>query len=450
MTPQTATKMAADLETGRTDPVALAYAVFEKIDKHNDPAVFIDLFKERALVEAETAHIRRKKGISLSPLDGVPFAWKDLFDFKGRVTTAGSIVLKSNQPAEKDAAAVELASRAGLTSIGTVNMTEFAYSGIGLNPHYGTPRNIHAAMDTLRSPGGSSSGSGVVVSAGIVPLSMGSDTGGSVRIPASFNGVVGYKTSNNRYPMQGVYPLSPSLDTIGPLAHTVEDCVLFDSVIRGQNASKITRADVQQLSFIIPDEVMFDDAAPDVISNFNAAVARLEAAGARVKNVSLPQLPEILDLMSKHGFLAGAEALAIHRDRVSNSDADQMDARVVSRILQASSMSAVDLVILQQARTRLMRESAEIIGKNIVLCPTTVTTAMEIAPLEADQDVFFKHNGLTLRNTSLGNFLDWAGVSIPNGKDREGMPTGLLLSTTQGRDAAVLSAALATEDIIRG
>ncbi|MDA7963606.1 amidase [Ruegeria sp.] len=450
MTNQTITHMAADLQAGRTDPVELAEGVFDRIKGHNDPALFIDLLKDRAMAEAEAAHLRWRAGIPASPVDGVPTAWKDLFDLKGRVTTAGSVVLKPNRPAATDAPIVAQAARAGMTSVGTVNMTEFAYSGIGLNPHYGTPRNIHAAKDAPRSPGGSSSGSGAVVAAGIVPMSMGSDTGGSVRIPASFNGVVGYKPSMGRYPMAGVFPLAQSLDTIGPLANSVADCVLIDAVLRGLSQPQIEPAEIAKLSFVIPDQVMFEDASPDVLRNFDATVTRLERSGARVSRISMPQLQDVLDLMAQHGFLAGAEALAIHQDRVNGPEAAQMDARVVRRVLQAASMSAVDLVILQQARTRLMADTAALIGDSVVLCPTTATTAMEIAPLEADQDVFFDHNGLTLRNTSLGNFLDWPGVSIPNGKDRNAMPTGLLLSAPHGRDRAVLAAALATEDIIRG
>lgn len=450
MASRTATQMAADLKAGRTDPVALAQEAYDLVGTHDDPALFITLFRQRALAEAEASRIRHKSGIPSSPLDGVPTAWKALFDFKGQVTTAGSVVLENDPPATADAEIVAQAAKAGMVSIGTVNMTEFAYSGIGLNPHYGTPRNIHAAIDSPRSPGGSSSGSGAVVASGIVPLSMGSDTGGSVRIPASFNGVVGYKTSANRYPMQGVYPLAPSLDTIGPLAQTVEDCVLCDAVMRGKAKPDVARADVKRLDFVIPDDVMFDHAAPDVIANFDATVDRLEAAGARINRIKLPQLQEILDLMARHGFLAGAEALAVHKEHVTGPDAKRIDPRVVRRVLQAEGMTAVDLVVLQQARTRMMAETAQLLGDSILLCPTTATTAMEIAPLEADQDVFFQHNGLTLRNTSLGNFLDWAGVSIPNGTDCNGMPTGFLLSTSQGRDRQVLSAALATEEIIRG
>lgn len=446
----TAVKMAEGLRQGRLDPVSLVEEVFARITDHGDEAIYIEVLKERAMTEAQAARLRLRAGLSASPLDGVPVAWKDLFDLRGRVTTAGAVVTKSDPPAAQDAPVVAIAQRAGMVTTGTVNMTEFAYSGIGLNPHYGTPRNIHAPNGETRSPGGSSSGSGVVVSAGIAPISMGSDTGGSVRIPASFNGVVGYKTSSGRYPMTGVFPLAQSLDTIGPLAHTVADCALFDAVLRGRDLPEAQAADPATLSFVIPNDVLFDELAPAVAANFDATVARLEAAGARVRRIPLPHLHEITDLMARHGFLAGAEALANHSARVNGPDSARMDARVVHRILQAADMSAVDLLILQQARVRLMAETAALIGDAIILCPTTATTAMDIAPLAADQEVFFRHNGLTLRNTSLGNFLDWCGVSIPNGVDGDAMPTGFLLSAPSGRDTALLAAALGCEEIIRG
>lgn len=450
MAHETAVDMAEGLRIGRLDPVTLAEEVYARLDARGDDAIYIDQTRERAMIEAKAARLRLREGNPASPIDGVPIAWKDLFDLKGRVTTAGAIVTKSDLPAEQDAPVIAIARRAGMITTGTVNMTEFAFSGIGLNPHYGTPRNVHAPSGQLRSPGGSSSACGVVVSAGIVPLSMGSDTGGSVRIPASFNGVVGYKTSSGRYPMAGVYPLAQSLDTIGPLAHTVEDCALFDAVLRGKNRSEAGPADPKFLNLVIPDEVFLDTLSPAVAANFEATVARLEAAGARVRRLSLPELSEITDLMKTHGFLASAEALVIHKDRVHGPDAAQMDARVVRRIVAADNMSAVDLLILQQARQRLMATSAAKIGSAIVLCPTTASTAMEIGPLERDAEVFFHHNGLTLRNTSLGNFLDWCGVSIPNGTDEDGMPTGFLLSAPTGQDSALLAAALGCEEIIRG
>jgi aspartyl-tRNA(Asn)/glutamyl-tRNA(Gln) amidotransferase subunit A len=450
MTHATAVELADGLRTGRLDPVALAEEVYERIAAHGDSAIYIEQTRARAMTEAAASRLRLQAGNPASALDGVPVAWKDLFDLKGRVTTAGSVVTQSDAPAMQDASVVATARRAGMTTTGTVNMTEFAYSGIGLNPHYGTPRNVHSPKGQQRSPGGSSSSCGVVVSAGIVPLSVGSDTGGSVRIPASFNGVVGYKTSWGRYPVAGVYPLSQSLDTIGPLAHTVADCALFDAVLRGLEASDAQPADNGSLTFVIPNQVFFDTLSPAVAANFEATVARIEAAGARVQPLKLPELQEIMDLTEIHGFLAGAEALVNHKDRIYGPDVVRMDSRVVRRILVGDSMSALDVLVLQQARVRLMAATAAKIGNAIVLCPTTATTAMEIAPLEADEDAFFRHNGLTLRNTSLGNFLDWCGVSIPNGTDADGMPTGFLMSAPSGQDRALLAAALGCEEIIRG
>jgi aspartyl-tRNA(Asn)/glutamyl-tRNA(Gln) amidotransferase subunit A len=446
----TASDISQGLRAGKLDAVTVTEQVFDRIAEHGDDAIYIDILRDRAMVEAKAARLRYRAGLPASPLDGVPVAWKDLFDLKGRVTTVGAVVTKADPPAQADAPVIAAAHRAGIISTGTVNMTEFAYSGIGLNPHYGTPRNVHAPAGQTRSPGGSSSASGVVVSAGIVPISMGSDTGGSVRIPASFNGVVGYKTSSGRHPMAGVYPLAKSLDTIGPLAHTVADCALFDAVLRGKDAPEAQAADPGTLNFVIPDNILLDDLSPAVAENFEATVARLEAAGGRVRRISLPELTELTDLIAQHGVLAGAEALVLHQERIYGAAVDQMDARVVRRIKLAKSMSAVDLLVLQQARARTMASTAEALGNAIVLCPTTAVTAMETAPLEADQDAFFRANGLTLRNTSLGNFLDWCGVSIPNGTDADGMPTGFLLSASSGQDTALLAAALGCEEIIRG
>lgn len=450
MTHITAQDISEGLRSGKLDPVSLTEEVYDRIERHGDNSIYIETTRERAMAEAHASRLRFKSGFPASPLDGVPVAWKDLFDLKGRVTTAGAIVTKTDAPATVDAQVIATAHRAGMITTGTVNMTEFAYSGIGLNPHYGTPRNVNAPAGHRRSPGGSSSASGVVVSAGIVPISMGSDTGGSIRIPASFNGVVGYKTSTGRYPMKGVYPLAKSLDTIGPLAHSVADCALFDAVLRGRDTPEAQSAQPETLSFVIPDEILLDGLAPSVAANFDATVARLEDAGIRIKRISLPELSELSDLIARHGFLAGAEALVLHLDRVRGPAAAQMDSRVVRRIRLAESMTAVDVLVLQQARMRTMASTAARIGSSIVLCPTTATTAMEIGPLEADQEVFFRHNGLTLRNTSLGNFLDWCGVSIPNGTDADGMPTGFLLSAPTGQDTNLLAAALGCEEIIRG
>jgi aspartyl-tRNA(Asn)/glutamyl-tRNA(Gln) amidotransferase subunit A len=327
-------------------------------------------------------------------------------------------------------------------------MTEFAFSGIGLNPHYGTPRNPHDPK-VARSPGGSSAGSAVAVAAGLVPVAIGTDTSGSVRVPASFNGVTGYKSSTGRYPMEGVFPLSRTLDSLGPLAHTVEDCVLTDAALRGVLLPEARRRPVADLRLVVPEALVLEGCEPAVLTNFEAAIDRLAKAGAHVERRAMPVLAAIPELIAKHGHILGAEALHLHQERLRSADARRMDRRVVKRLLMAEKMSAVDLVEVLQRRARLIAETNAAIGDVIVAFPTTPHVAMPIAPLEASDEVFFHSNAQTLRNTMIGNFLDWCGVAIPSGVDADGMPTSILLSATHGRDTAVLSAALAAEPIIR-
>jgi len=446
--PHTAAALAADLRAGRIDPCDLIEETLAKIHAHPDKAIFIEVTASRARSAALSARKRLRAGLALSALDGVPVAWKDLFDFEGRVTTAGSVALASNPPAARDAALLGAAGRAGLVAIGLVNMSEFAYSGLGLNPHYGTPRNPND-IHVHRAPGGSSSGSGVAVAARLAPLAIGTDTGGSIRVPASFNGIVGYKSSTGRYPMDGVFPLSRTLDTLGPLAHTVEDCVIADAVLRGALAPEARRGPVEGLRILVPETVVFDECQSSVLVNYEAAIERLASAGAKIERRPLRQLADALEVMAKHGTLVGAEAMHLHRDRVLGPDAARMDRRVVSRILLSKDMKAVDLLELQQTRARLIAEANAAIGDAIVAFPTTPHVAMPVGPLEADDDLFVRENVKTLRNTMLGNFLDWCGVAMPNGVDAAGMPTSILFSAIHGRDTAVLSAALACEPLVR-
>lgn len=443
-----ASELASRLARGKADPVALMEEVFSAIASCDDGAIFIDLLQDRARAEAEAARARQLAGDRRGPLDGVPVAWKDLFDISGRVTTAGSVVLAGNQAAARDAALVDAAARAGMVSVGQVNLTEFAYSGIGLNPHYGTPRNPNGA-GPARAPGGSSSGSGVAVARGLVPLAIGTDTGGSVRIPASFNGVVGYKSSTGRYPMDGVFPLSRRLDTLGPLARSVADCVLFDSVARGTADMPPGPAPLSAIEIVVPQSLVLDACEDAVMANFEAALSRLSAAGARIRHLPLTELARIPALVAERGHVQAAEALAVHWDRVHGPDAARMDARVVRRIRQAETMTAVDLLVFEETRQRLTAAVAAQVGTAFLAFPTTPNVAMPVAPLEADQEVFFAANARTLRNTMLGNFLDWCGVSIPSGTDAAGMPTGFLMSAVHGRDDAVLAAALSAEALVR-
>ncbi len=446
---RTAAELARALRSGRIDAVEIAEWTLDAAAQCGDQAIFTELTPERARKEARAARKRLRAGSPNSMLDGLPVAWKDLFDLKGRVTTAGSLVLKSEAPAKQDAAIIATGAKAGLVSIGCTNMTEFAYSAIGYNPHYGTPWNP-SDPDVLRSPGGSSSGSAVAVARGLVAIAFGSDTGGSVRIPAAFTGITGYKSSTGRYSMAGVFPLSVTLDSLGPLTRSVEDCILADAVTRGLVKPAIRKRSLKGLELAVPGNVVLDDCDGAVIDNFEAALGRLRRQGVRIRRIAIPAFDEIPSLIARHGHLLGAEAYALHRARVTGPDAARMDPRVAGRILLAEKMSAYDLVSVQQARRRLITETDQLVGDAIVVFPTVPITAPAIEPLVRDLSEFLKTNLRALRNTMLGNFLDWCGVSVPSGADKEGLPTGFLFNARHNRDADVLSVAWSCERAVRG
>jgi aspartyl-tRNA(Asn)/glutamyl-tRNA(Gln) amidotransferase subunit A len=441
-----AIEIAISLEKGSLCPVKLIEETFTNI-KSSDPSIFTELLEERALREAHASKQRRNKGKPLSLWDGIPIAWKDLFDIKGRVTTAGSVVLKSNAPATRDADVVVNATQAGLISIGCLNMTEFAYSGLGLNPHFGTPKNPHST-NTNRIPGGSSSGCGVAVARGLVPLAIGSDTGGSVRIPAALNGVVGYKGSSTTFPKGGVFHLSKTLDTLGPLAADVKSCIGAAQILN-RHAVVIPRpTPINELTFYIPTNIVFDEAEDAVVDNFEASVRALEAAGATVTRGVYTEFDHITALTTDHGYLVGPEALDLHWDLVHSAKAAEMDQRVLERILDAKDLSARDLIVILRTRAKLIQKNRQNLDNQIILYPTTPITATKLEPLEQDDELYQRMNKLMLRNPGFGNFLDWCGVALPNGVDQNQMPTSILLSMSGGQESDLLRAALAVENLI--
>lgn len=438
------------LQAGTVDPVELATTTLDKIAGYRDQAIFTTLLGERALAEAKASSQRIRSGRSLGLLDGIPVAWKDLFDTKGSVTTAGSAVLVDNAPARADAAVVKALASAGMVSVGRTNLSEFAFSGLGINPHYGTAHNA-ASRDVPRIPGGSSAGSGVAVAAGLVPVAIGTDTGGSIRIPAALNGIVGYKATRGRYSMQGVFPLAKSLDSLGPLCRTVQDAVWIDAAMRGRAAPDISRTDLSDLKLVIPETVVFDDAETAVVAAFEAAIVRLERAGARIARRAFPVFAEIFELAARHGALVTAEAYALHKERLQSADAERMDQRVVARTRLGEKIGMHDYVAILDTRERLIAALADALEPGELMAhPTLPHVAPPIAPLLADDDLFFKVNGKTLRNTSIGNFLDGCGVSIPCGTGDDAMPVGFLLSGQRNEDERLLSAALSVEAVIRG
>ncbi len=438
------------IQGGSVDPVAVAEQVLGAIEDHDDKAIFVSLTRERAMAEAHASSKRLKEGRSRGLLEGIPVAWKDLFDVAGSVTAAGSrLLLRDQAAAEADAAVVSALAAAGMLAMGRVNMSEFAFSGLGINPHFGTPKNPRST-DVARIPGGSSSGSGVAVAAGLVPVSIGSDTGGSVRIPAALNGIVGYKATHGRYPMAGVFPLAGSLDSLGPFCRSVQDAVWIDAAMRGATAPTVRRHPLAGLEVVIPTNIVFDDAEPGVVTAFEAAVERMSGAGVVFTRLEIPAFAEILQLMASHGALVTAEAYWLHRARIKGPDAGLVDPRVVSRTSLGERITLSDYLDILSARTRLIAAVDRQVGGRLIAFPTVAHVAPPLEALKTDDQLFVATNGKTLRNTLLGNFLDWCGVSIPCGAGDAGMPVGFLLSGLARTDEQLLSVALGAEPIIRG
>ncbi|MDH0616277.1 MULTISPECIES: amidase [unclassified Agrobacterium] len=438
------------IQSGQLDPRVLAEETLDAIRGEEDQAIFVGLTEERAMAEAEAASKRIRDGRSCGALDGIPVAWKDLFDLEGMVTTAGSTVLSDDAPASRDADVVTALKQAGMICVGRTNMSEFAFSGLGINPHFDTPRNP-VSRDGHRLPGGSSSGAGVVVAAGLVPVAIGTDTGGSVRIPAAFNGVVGYKASRGRYSMRGVYPLAKSLDSLGPLTRTVQDAVWVDAAMRGRAAADLARKPLAGLSLVVPETVFFDGIEEGVAAAFEQAVERLSHAGASVRRQAFPIFSQLFDLIREKGALVTAEAFALHKARLEGVDAARMDPRVVARTRLGANISMPDYIGIVEARERMTAAFMGMIGKDeLLVSPTLPHVAAKVAPLIDDDEAFFAMNAKTLRNTQIGNFFDLCGVSISCGTGEAGMPVGLLLSGLHGTDDHVLGVAMAAEEIVRG
>lgn len=444
---RTATGIALAYRSGEADPVEVTQCLLSRIEKSMDDRVFLEVVPERALAEAKTAAARYKAGRPLSPLDGVPVAWKDLYHVAGTRTTAGSILLKDSAPQTADMPCVANAVAAGTVTIGKLNMTEFAYSGLGLNPHFGTAFNPND-RETPRSPGGSSSGSGAAVASRLVPIAIGSDTGGSVRVPASYNGTVGFKTSTGRIDKTGIVPLAATYDTIGPLARSVEDCILADMVMRGAAMSPVRRADLSELKLFVPTNIVLNDAEPAVMENFERSLRALEARGVRIARGRFELLDVVSKLTADHGTIIAAESYAEYHEIADGEDGKRIDRRVLARMLMGKAMSARSLLEIQRTRAKVVPQVSAALDGALLVMPTTVITAPAIAPLEAGDDVFFRINTLTLRNTALTNVLDMCGVAMPNGRDEKGLPTSFLVSAPWDEDERLLGAALAMEAIV--
>lgn len=438
-----ATSMAEAFASGRSDPVQALEQALDHASRST--SVFISLTPERARREAEASAARWRAGQPLSVFDGVPLAWKDLYDVAGSITTAGAAYRRNAPAALLDAPTVGLLCRAGMVSVGKTNLSELAYSGLGLNPHFGTPHNPNGT-DQPRIPGGSSSGSAVAVAAGIVPIAMGTDTAGSIRIPAALNGLVGYRSSSRRYSRDAVFPLAHTLDSLGPLTRSVRDALAIDDLLHGRTQSHSARS-LKGQRFVL-EQGALEDIEPAVRNNLLRSVEQLKAAGALIEERESRAFQATLDLIKHHGWLGSFEAFALHQALLDSPDAQQLDPRVRRRLEAARALPASQLIHLTDARLRLQQQLIDDLDGAILITPTVAHVAPALAPLEADDDLFVKTNLATLRLTMPGSLLDMPGVSLPSGRDAQGLPTGLLLSAPTGEDARLLRAALSVESVL--
>ena len=399
-------------------------------------SVYTAIYAESALAAASHADVLRVTGQALSPIAGLPVSVKDLFDVEGEVTLAGSIALRDAAPAKADATVVERLRTAGAALVGKTNMTEFAYSGVGINPHFGTPGN---PADPSRIPGGSSSGAAVSVAIGSCAAAIGSDTGGSVRIPAALCGLVGFKPTMRRVPTRGALPLAPSLDSIGPIARTVSDCLLIDSLIADQ-ALTTHGLDFAGLRLAIPEDIVLDDLDDTVAKAFTAALSKLSAAGVLITEIPLPMLTEAKDLY----LISPYEAYPWHKELLSKR-ASEYDPRVVKRIMLGADATQAERDRQQQTRAQWKTRVEQAIGGyDALVMPTVPIVAPKIDTLNASETNFFEANRLLLRNPSIINLLDGCAVSLPIHRLGD-LPVGLMLACSAMSDARLLSIALAIE-----
>ncbi len=441
-------RLAEDLGAGRTSARALAEAALAKIrDPEGEGArAFLAVDDDGVLAAAERMDALRKRGRAPSPYAGIPFSVKDLFDQAGEVTRAGSTVLADASPATLDAPAIARLKAMGLVVLGRTNMTEFAYSGVGLNPHYGTPKSVYD-RSTGRIPGGSSAGAGVSVGDGMCALAIGTDTGGSCRIPAAFNGIVGYKPSFGRVPTTGVFPLARSLDGVGPLAVSVASAAIADAIMAGDWDGRVAPRETSSLRFGIPRHVVLDDLDAEVAAAFEGARKVLETAGARFVDVDFPALAE-LPSVNAGGGISAVEACHVHRDLLA-AHADDYDQRVRRRIESGMQISGPAYLAILDFRQKLIAEFKQLMqGLDALVMPTTPNIPPPIAALERDED-YGRINFLCLRNTFIGNFLDACAISLPM-TPRGEAPAGLMLMAPWGADQALFAMAAAVEAVVGG
>lgn len=406
--------------------------------------VFSKIYARQARAEADAADARLRDGRAVGPLDGRIVSIKDLFDVAGEPTLAGSVIRRDAAPATKDAAIVRRLREAGAVIVGKTHMTEFAFTPVGLNPHYGEPGN---AIDPTRIPGGSSSGAAVSAAEGTSEIAIGSDTGGSVRIPAALNGLVGFKPTARRVPLDGAFPLAPSLDSVGPLTRTVADAILTDAIMAGETPVLPEALSLKGLRIALPKGYLLADMEPDVAKHFEATVALLEKAGAVIADLEVDDLIQRLREATRIGSIAGIEASHVHASTWLGDPDANVDFRVKRPLAVRVKVPMETYRGIMETRAALVREMDErLSGFDMFATPATPIVAPTIASVSNDEAEYDRVEGLLLRDTQVGNQFDLCGITVP--MPGMSLPTGFMLTARGGTDKRLLAAALSVEKLL--
>lgn len=435
------------LDAGETTSIELVEQALARI---SDPAgegarVFTAVWADQARAAARASDTLRSAGLARSPLEGLPVSIKDLFDVAGKVTKAGSALRRHAPAAERHATVVERLALAGAILIGHTNMTEFAFSGLGLNPHYGTPSSPWDRA-SARIPGGSSSGAGVSVADGMAVVALGTDTGGSIRIPAAFCGLTGFKPTAARVPADGAFPLASSLDSSGPLAASVECCAIVDAILAGEDRPLPRVLPAHSLRLATPTTLVLDRADAHVLTTFQRALDSLRERGVQIEEVDIPELLELATINRKGGLVC-AEAYAVHRRELA-ADPSRYDPRVASRISQGKVIDCADYIELHAERHRwIAAVEARLEPYDALLMPTVPVVAPTIESLQASDEAYLIANALILRNPSIINFLDGCALTLPCHRSGEA-PVGLMVAAGAYNDDRVLDVGRSIEAIL--
>ncbi len=422
-------------------PVAVTRAYLDVLE---EGSIYRIIMRERALTQAQRAEDNFRKGIDAGPLQGVPIALKDLLDTTGEVTAACSAARLDYPVAERDCPAVASLEQAGAVFLGKTTMTELAFSGVGINPHFGTPG---CARDETRIPGGSSSGSGVAVGKQLACAAIGSDTGGSVRIPAAFNGIVGLKTTDGTISNDGVVALSTTLDTLGPMARTVTDTWHLWRALAGLTPRGFLPRSPKGMRLLAPTNILQHGLDGEIAAGFAAGCEAFEALGAHVEQAHSPALAEVERLFTDYGGFASFEALVWHED-ILNNQLERIDPRVSKRILNAQDLPASQYVALMNERPKVQAAFWEACQDfDAIIAPTVPILPPKIDSLGADEE-YFRVNSLCLRNTRLFNMLGVPAASVPCADTAEGLSVGFMIAVRPHQEALALSLAYALEQAV--